>query len=184
MDADQEQFLRGECFSLTLMATVQRAGVYKPKTSEQSRRAFQTALRTKLEQIGGAYTKEMDDETHIRNIVELSDSLTRSHTNILTGGRLRLGTAQKALNLYLKYLWCLGKIHQPPHCPFDFRIIAKLPSYNGPRWTELDSEKDYRKLVAAAKAKAKRATLAVWELRTYNNAHPRASADAPQAARH
>jgi hypothetical protein len=39
----------------------------------------------------------------------------------------RVGTAQKALNLYLKYLWCLGEIKTPPHCPFDRGIIQMLP---------------------------------------------------------
>lgn len=39
----------------------------------------------------------------------------------------RIGSAQKALNLYRKYLWCLGYIPFPPHCPFDATIIDQLP---------------------------------------------------------
>ena len=181
MDVDQERFFRDELFSLTLMATVQRAGVYKAKVPEHSRRAFQATLRSKLEQVARDYEHEVEEETHIQNIVEFSDSLTQRHKNILNGSRFRLGTAQKALNLYLKYLWCLGKIPRPPHCPFDFRIIAKLSTYKGPKWTDLDHEKDYRNLIAAAKSKAQGIPLAVWELQTYNNIQLRAGGDAPQA---
>ena len=43
----------------------------------------------------------------MRNIVALSEGLSEDHADILAGKRFRVGTAQKALNLYLKYLWCL-----------------------------------------------------------------------------
>ncbi|MFB3789581.1 MAG: hypothetical protein ACE15F_24760 [bacterium] len=170
MDAYQEQFLRDEFFSLTLMATVQRADVYTSDPDVKDRKAFRNALRSKLEQIAQGYKKQVPEETHIRNIVNLSTSLTSAYAKVLKDGRFRIGTAQKALNLYLKYLWCLGKIPPPPHCPFDSLIIAKLPAYKGPRWTALASEQEYRTLVSIAKDKAQRTPLAVWELQIYNKA--------------
>lgn len=176
MDAHRDQFLRDEIFSLTLMATVGRADVYTPGLSEKARKAFQSTLRSQLEQIAQGYGTEVSEEAHIQNILGLSAGLTAAHANVLQGRRFRIGTAQKALNLYLKYLWCLEKIPTPPHCPFDFQIIAKLPAYSGPSWTALDSENDYRTLVAAAKAKAQGILLAVWEVQTYNNAQPFAGA--------
>ena len=172
MDACQEQFLRNELFSLTLMATVQRAGVYAPGSREKNRREFQTTLRGQLESTAEGYANQVTEEEHIRSIVDLAARLTSSHANVLKNGRFRIGTAQKALNLYLKYLWCLGKIGPPPHCPFDFQILKTLPNYTGPSWTKLDREEDYRALVEAAKAKAQGSSLAAWELRTYNGAEP------------
>ena len=172
MDAHQEQFLKDELFSLTLMATVQRAGVYSPGSRKKERKRFQTNLRSWLEKNAQSYANQVTEEEHIRNIVELSASLTSAHANVLKNGRFRIATAQKALNLYLKYLWCLGKIRSPPHCPFDFQIIAKLPNYTGPSWTKLDREEDYRALVQAAKAKAQTSSLPAWELRAYNNGQP------------
>jgi hypothetical protein len=168
MDADQERFLKDEFFSLTLSATVQRADVYRSGLSETERYAFQRDLRLRLDEIAKQYGTEVDEETHIRNIVDLSDSLSAAHTDVLKDARFRIGSAQKALNLYLKYLWCIGKIAAPPHCPFDSKIIEKLPTYNGPNWTALDTKQDYRKLVAAAKLTAQGTCLAVWELRTFN----------------
>jgi len=161
--------MQDEIFSLTLMATVQRAKVYSPNPSAQSRHDFQATLRSELKKITKGYKHQVDEKTHIQNIVRLTETISDQHRAILNGKKFRIGVAQKALNLYLKYLWCLGKIPQPPHCPFDFRIIAKLSDYKGPRWTDLDCEKDYRSLVAAAKLKAQGVPLAVWELQIYNN---------------
>lgn len=176
MDAHQERFLKDELFSLTLMATVQRGGVYRPGTTERERKAFQSALRTRLEQTAQGYVSKVSEETHIENILALSTQLSAAHPEVLQGHRFRIGTAQKALNLYLKYLWCIGKIPEPPHCPFDFQIIARLPMYQGPSWTVLDSADDYRNLVEAAKLMARGSSLAAWELETYNNAQPVAPA--------
>jgi hypothetical protein len=171
----QEQLLRHELFSLTLMATMQRARVYDPRSLERERKAFRSSLRSHLEQIAQKYKVEVPEEVHIQNIVKLSDCLTEAHASVLKDRRFRIGTAQKALNLYLKYLWCFDKISIPPHCPFDFQIIAKLSNYNGPSWTNLDRVEDYRNLVTAAKAEAGGVPLAKWELQTYNKARPGAA---------
>jgi len=168
MDADQETFLRNEFFTLTLAGTVQRAGVYRSGSSERERRPFHVDLRLKLEEIAKQYEKEVPDEKHIQNIIGLSNALSRTHEDVLRDKRFRIGSAQKALNLYLKYLWCIGKIPRPPHCPFDSFIIGKLPTYEGPNWTALDREEEYRNLVAAAKVKAQGCPLSVWQLRTFN----------------
>ena len=143
---------------------------------------FQSALRSTLAEIATQYEEEVEEEKHIQNICDLSNRLTSGQKEVLNNGQFRIGTAQKALNLYLKYLWCLGKNPLPPHCPFDYQIIAKLSNYQGPKWTDLEQVQDYRRLVAAAKEKAQGVPLALWELRTYSSAQPRAAADAPPSA--
>ncbi|MGO9125849.1 MAG: hypothetical protein ACLP6G_13295 [Terriglobales bacterium] len=168
MDEHQEHFLRDEFFSLTLMATVQRAHVYVPNADAKAKANFQRALRSSLERLEPTYRDVVSEEDHTRNIVALSEELSKHHADALAGKRFRVGTAQKALNLYLKYLWCIGKVPTPPHCPFDFGVIAKLPECRGISWTALDDPTQYRKLVTAARAKAGSMSLAVWELRTYN----------------
>jgi hypothetical protein len=184
MNAHQERFLKDELFSLTLMATAQRSGVYRRGLTERERRAFQSALRTDLEEIAQGYTSKVSDESHIKNILKLSAQLSAAHAGVLQGNRFRIGAAQKALNLYLKYLWCIGRIPEPPHCPFDFQIITRLPAYKGPSWTVLDTEADYRDLIKAAKSKAQGSSLAAWELETYNNAQPVAPAERAASGAH
>ena len=172
MDAAQEMFLRDEFFTLTLAGTVQRGRVYKPQTPEKEHWPFQNGLRRSLEEIAKKYDKEVLEEKHIQNIAGLSDALSRSHKDVLKDGRFRIGSAQKAINLYLKYLWCIGKIPMPPHCPFDRAIIDKLSTYRGPTWTALVSVEEYRNLIASAKEEARDCPLSVWELRIYNGDTP------------
>lgn len=154
------------------MATVGRANVYERGLSETLRKPLQYSLRSQLELISKEYECNISEDAHERNIVKLSTYLTSNHFSILRNGQFRIGTAQKALNLYLKYLWCFGKIPEPPHCPFDFQIIKKLPNYIGPSWTALNSIENYRELVIATKSVANGVSLANWELQTYNNDQP------------
>jgi hypothetical protein len=169
MDSHQERFLKDELFHLTLEATVQRAKVYTNGAEENDRKPFQTALQAQLEQITDEYTKPVTEDAHIQNILGLSSSLSLSHGKVLRNGRFRVGLAQKALNLYLKYLWCLGMISEPPHCPFDSRVIANLHEYRGPSWTVLDNDGQYRELIRLARIAAQGLSLARWELKVYND---------------
>lgn len=68
------------------------------------------ALRLWLTDIELQYCEAVAEEHHIKNIVSLSEKLSKEHAGALVNGRFRIGVAQKALNLYLKYLWCLGKV--------------------------------------------------------------------------
>jgi hypothetical protein len=105
---------------------------------------------------------------HLKEICSLADYLTTNHSETLKNGRFRIGTAQKALNLYLKYLWCIGAIPEPPHCPFDFQIIKRLPGIRQVPWTRLDDAESYKLLVTAARRAAGPLSIARWELEVYN----------------
>lgn len=80
--------------------------------------------------------------------------------------RFRIGVAQKALNLYLKYLWCLDRIPVPPHCPFDSTVLRELELEFS--WTRSSKIEDYKSWVEHAKVAAGTKTLAEWELQLWN----------------
>lgn len=166
----RDEFLYAEVFSMTLAATTQRSRLYTSNLSETDRRPFRQSLKEVLESTAALYTKTISEETHIKNILKLVVKLTREHSALLEGGAMRFGHAQKALNLYLKYLWCLGKLPMPPHCPIDSIILRKIPGFTQERWTKLDSAQRYQDIIASAKMKAdeKGLSLAVWELHEYN----------------
>jgi len=149
--SEQAQFLHNELFSMTLMATVQRGRVYRRGATQAEKASFQMELRRQLEAAATNYKVEKTDAAHEDNILALSTSLSTSHRSTLLDGRFRIGSAQKALNLFLKYLWCIGEVSMPPHCPFDFQIIKRLPRAARCNWTALDSIEQYRGLVAAAR---------------------------------
>ncbi len=178
MNARQERFLADELFSRVLQATFQRSLTYEEKASDERKAAFKEALRERLEALAEIYKakkpQQIPSDDHIRNIENLANSLSESFADCLVGGRFRIGSAQKALNLHLKYLWCLGEVAEPPHCPFDSIIIKKLGRENELNWTALDDIGIYRKLVNLAEDFAKRRglTIAEWELDEYNRAQP------------
>lgn len=152
------------------MGTVQHNKIYKNGVAERERKALQVALKQNLFEMSKQYTNPVSESVHELNIIQLADQLTASQKTILFNDRFRIGTAQKALNLFLKYLWCAGEIAEPPHCPFDFLIIQKLTSeLLGNKWTQADDIRTYRKWVAAAKACAAPLSLAEWELIAWNS---------------
>jgi hypothetical protein len=168
--SERRRFLHDELFSMTLMATVQRGHVYSSRATAPGKAAFQAELRRQLEATAATYTATTTDPIHEENIVSLAASLSMSHGATLLNGRFRIGSAQKALNLFLKYLWCVGEMPEPPHCPFDSQIIKKLPRAARCKWTEVDSIETYRELVTAARTVAAGRSLAQWELAEYNRA--------------
>ena len=87
--------------------------------------------------------------------------------------KYRYGIAQKLLNLYLKYLWCIKLIHTPPHCPIDRIIINKLKLKCN--WTQINDEKYYRRIIEKIKKTIKldevhspNESIAEWELKVYS----------------
>ena len=118
-------------------------------------------------------------ERHIKNIKNLSSTLSGRYKGILLDGTFRIGTAQKALNLYLKYCWARGIVKEPPHCPIDSIVLAnvkKCASSDECRicrevtWTKISCASEYRHFVENAKAEAGRygLSLARWELKLWN----------------
>ncbi|MGD0124693.1 MAG: hypothetical protein ABSF46_04990 [Terriglobia bacterium] len=169
------QFLRDEVFMLTLMAVTQRGQIYAPQsTKPEDRDEFRRELHKYLDRMAEVYKVRVAEEDHLRNIVSLKEELSASCKGLHDERGFRIGSAQKALNLFLKYLWCLGDIPEPPHCPFDSRIINKLkelPKDAQCSWVQCDNMEHYKCWVAAARKKAEESSLSLaeWELVTYNN---------------
>jgi hypothetical protein len=170
MKTFQLRFLRNEFLTLSLLGAFERSNTYSASAPEDVRAKVRHALRSKLEDVASRYKHPVDDSTHANNICEVADAMTAEFAECLRGGRFRIGIAQNCLNLYLKYLWCVGDIPAPPHCPFDATIIARLPNRQQLKWTALDAIQDYMALVEAARAVAGSTSLAEWELKEWKGA--------------
>ena len=147
-------------------AALQRSSTYVYRND--LRQAMREDMQKYLMDIAQEYRNNVGDEKHIENIKAFANEISKNHSSILKNKRFRIGVAQKALNVYLKYLWCQGKIKEPPHCPFDGGIINKLSLGKefSRAWTQTDEINDYRAWVKVAKEVAKREnlSLAEWEL--------------------
>ncbi len=180
IEHEQIHFIGDALRAVSISAAFQTRGgmpVYRrePAVRDPEKQAIRDKLDELLHNYGDAYQANMGDDVHYEGIQQIANEVSEDFGEFLLDGRLRIGIVQKALNLYLKYLWCLGRIAEPPHCPFDNGIIAGLNMQNPPNWTEMDNIDDYREVVDAARRVAgeRRLSLAKWELTEWNMQHPR-----------
>jgi len=169
---ETRNFMREEVFTMTLMAVTQHGRIYAPQPTQRERDEFRSALHKYLDGMAKVYSMPVAEEAHVHYIVSLKEQLSASCKRLHDERGFRIGSAQKALNLFLKYLWCLGEIPEPPHCPFDRRIIEglELPVGVCQNWADCDHVEHYERWVAAAREEAKKESLSLaqWELCTYN----------------
>jgi hypothetical protein len=169
----RRKFLVSELWILSWGASVQRASLFKPDTSEPDRRRFRDGIIAfATDRILEKYESAVSEAAHEANILLLSVHGTEVGSAVLGPQGYKIGVAQKLLNLQLKYLWCLGLIAEPPHCPIDRVVIGKSALRNQVAWTQINDIETYRCVIQALKPLAEQVgqSLAFWELHTYNRA--------------
>jgi hypothetical protein len=153
-----------DALAKSLQGALQRSLTYRDYVSESKRKAFRKEWQTKLREESIQYLRPgqpISDTQHCETILKIADSLSRAFEEILHGGRLRFGVSQKALNLYLKYLWRLGRATTPPHCPLDSIVLAKGRIVGA--WTKCDTTEQYMEWISQLTERAKPLGLAQWE---------------------
>lgn len=167
------EFLHQQLWNATIRASLSRAEtVYTSLSTKGEKDAFKQELFTFTSQlIDQEYQIPTPSETkHSENIQKLI-SFTRKFSATLAGGRLNFGRAQKVLNLFLKYRWCIKTAATPPHFPVDRLIQQKLGIKSPPSWTAWKDESEYNEVIELAKRKALEEgfeTIAEYELWLYN----------------
>lgn len=152
----------------TLKAALQQRQnkVYSRDEVGDERLTFRRELARMMREESPRYKQQnlpVSDDEHCTAIRRISDRLSARFGEILKDGRFRYGTAQKAFNLYLKFLWRLGALGEgkPPHCPVD-GIVLKTAGLIG-SWTWSDDEQEYRRWINEIRKKAAPRTLSDWE---------------------
>lgn len=162
---DRTKTQPGDCnkaWANSWAAAVQHNPTFTPEATSSEREALRSYVRSEVARLSEACVEPVDEPTHERNIVDLSDAVSERFRSILRGGRFRVGTAQKVFNLYLKFLWCFGSIAEPPHCPLD-RVVQKRAKVTSVvNWTTIDDLDVYRAAMNSLRRDDHR--LAVWEL--------------------
>jgi hypothetical protein len=162
------RFLESEFLTNAIDGALQHAGIYSATASDKRRNELREHLRDSLRQFARQYRRSdtVSERDHYRNIQSLADELSSNFNDIMKD-KFRIGVAQKALNLYLKYLWCMDRIPVPPHCPFDSTVLRELELESS--WTHSSKMEDYKSWVEHARAVAGPKTLAEWELRLWSH---------------
>ncbi|WP_396269502.1 hypothetical protein [Ideonella sp.] len=169
----QQRFLYSEVAILAWGASVQRANLYnsaipaKDRASDSFRASVLSFIET---QLLSSYKTGCSEAAHIANIERLVEFATAEGGKLLGPDGYKFGVAQKLLNLLLKYLWCLGHVAEPPHCPVDRLILAKTSHRNKLNWTEITAASEYKDAINAIRIVAKAADLSLpqWELQFYS----------------
>ena len=151
MKSLKDIFLESQYWMMTVQAAFQRANVYKANVEENTRKEFRDYLHVEIQKIAEEYYLEVDEDKHLKNIERLH-KYSRNE-EILQNEVLNYGICQKILNLYLKYLWCAGRIPTPPHFPID-RLIQERLGFKEKEivsWTkQIKSEIDYLSIIRKA----------------------------------
>jgi hypothetical protein len=164
----QKEFLRKTALLNAIGAAFQRASIYSDSACKRvAKERLKNDLERHLRCIEKRYRLPISSDQHCRNIDKLAKQLSRIHSRVLKDRRFRIGIAQKAVNIYLKFLWCYGWIHEPPHCPLDSIVLREAGDVST-KWTLLDKIVDYRKVVRKIHQKFPGKSLSRWELEVYN----------------
>lgn len=165
----QHDFLRNEFLTLSFMGASQHVRIYAEGVGEADRVKLRNAVRERLKAIEETYANgDVSESEHVANIAALADGLSADFAPLLADGRFRIGPAQKALNLYLKYLWCADCIPRPPHCPVDAIVLRAADAPADILWSKIDSVGAYLAAIAHLRTAAATTTLADWELQAWN----------------
>lgn len=167
---DKIEFLRYEVGILSLKAALStRSGdapIYSEVCSEHQRAPIKAALRRELRDLETMYSYgNIQSTEHCNYIASLANRISQTYHDSLHQGRFRYGIAQKLVNLHLKYLWSIGLIGNPPHCPLD-GIVRDLANLNYD-WTTNDSQADYEEAINGLSELAQPRSLSVWELQEF-----------------
>lgn len=139
----KKKFIDEQIWLLVFGGAFQRAYIYKPNIPESEKRIFKTKLIGYIENLSIDYKMgKIKDLIHLENITAISN-FTTEFSDILLGNKLNIGVSQKLFNLYLKFLWCLGHIAEPPHFPVDRIIQQKLKCKPIKPWTKFTSLNEY-----------------------------------------
>lgn len=166
----KEEFILNEISTLTLnggLSTRNRNYPIYSICTEKDRYNINKYLRRQLKEIYQTYKNNSIREDELMKLIEsFASDASSNFGNVLFKNKLRIGVSQKIINLFFKYLWCLGLIEEPPHCPFDSVIKKHLNDNSLVDWTALDNIDDYKKYVAITRMKAndRGISIAQWEL--------------------
>ena len=165
------RYLFSEFWILSWNGSVQRAHLYREDCEEKHKIDFRRRFIDWIdEQVIPRYRESVSEPTHESHILELCEKGTEMDTDhIFQSAGYHLASAQKLLNLQLKYLWCLGEVVEPPHCPVD-RVILNRTRLRNSAWTRMRKIEEYREYIEAIRerANAERKSIAQWELDIYD----------------
>lgn len=167
----KKDFLLGEFLMLSIAGAFSRNRVYKPNTSVSLKNELKRELKEELNLFIQEYKESVSEEKHFQNIQDLSEKISKKYSRILNAEIFNIGTTQKLLNLYLKYLWSIDIVAKPPHFPVDRIMISEVLKMKGNlSWTKFTTIDEYKSVIDFAKKRCfeNKEDLADFEIREFS----------------
>jgi hypothetical protein len=167
---------KDEAIKEAISASVRHNPTYSPEIKMNERLIIRRSWEYNLIQIGELFTESRNLDFYLKTVNEfqitMSDynSLLSPNKNNYANG-FRIAHSQKSISVFLKHLWCMDIIPEPPCCPVD-RIIAKVARIKlKENWTSMNSivSLEYALNEFTNIAKSEKKTLALWELQLFPN---------------
>ena len=162
-----------------MAAATQHNSLYAKNASVEQKARLRSDWRDFLLSLEARYRKPRSGEFLIKDILLLRRRMnahhgtafrTTRHPRFNTDPGFRLSHAQKSITVFLKHLWCLGRIAEPPHCPVDGIILGKAGlKYPKTKWGYVNDLATHCGQIKCLRAAANRSkqSLAEWELRKF-----------------
>ena len=153
------------------IAALQRNPTYTNNLSPSKKERVREEWKRLLESIGKKYNKPQTIKQFKKDISTLKQRMNNTFPDSFNNGEydneFRLSHAQKSLSVYLKHLWCMGEIPEPPTCPID-RVVLTRAGLHGKAasWGYINDMDIYEDKLKTVSVKAEESGLSVarWEL--------------------
>jgi hypothetical protein len=165
-----------KALSSGVSAAVQHNSLYREGVRQVAKPLFQESWKEQLISVSKKFEQTVEASAYEEDILKLKQYINEKYSTLFRDtphpkygyeAGFRISHAQKSISVYLKHLWCMGKIPRPPQCPVD-RIILKKAGIKYPEtnWAYVNSIEEHRGEMCFLNNKAVIAGLHVadWEL--------------------
>jgi ribosomal protein L31 len=176
-----ELFIIHEFMSLSIMAGLAtrnaNSPIYEKNTTGENRDEFKKAIRTYLfelyKEVKGKQLNDIEKVYEYWSDFELV--MTQNYSQYLHDKKFRIGISQKIISLFLKFLYCSGKIKSLCICPIDGIVKeeilneiskGKIEKVELKNWTEITEIEDLQKYVMVLQSISN--SVIDWEIDIWN----------------
>jgi hypothetical protein len=115
-------------------------------------------------------SKDLNDIEEIYGYwIDFESVMTKKHSQYLNNGKFRIGISQKIISLFLKFLYCNGKIKSLCICPIDGIVkeaILDKKKVELKNWTEITEIGDLKEYVRILQSLSN--SIIDWEVEVWN----------------
>jgi hypothetical protein len=161
--------------SKSIGASVGRNPTYTANLNNSDKSIFRTFWATEIITIGMSFNEPRDLKYYLQQVQNLANTINQDYYNTLQPHKpnydngFRIAHSQKSISVFLKHLWCMELIPEPPCCPIDRMISLKAKYPLDVSWTKMNSIDQIERTLIGFRTLAENnnQTIAEWELKLF-----------------